>query len=195
MEKKRKFIAIACGVLKNELDELEAKGLVDFPIHYLSSSLHMQPDALREEMSNLLEREHRPDVRILLIYGDCHAYMEDLADGRDVVRVRAVNCAEMLLGKERYKSLIKEGAFLLLPEWTGRWREILGEFPGLGRDIAADLMHHQHSRLVYLDTGACPVPYGELAACSEFVGLPFEVVRVSPDHLTSLIMEALESDD
>jgi hypothetical protein len=35
----------------------------------------------------------------------------------------------------------------------------------------------------------------QLAACSEFLGLPFTIEGVSLEHLTSLIMEAMESDD
>lgn len=194
MKEKRKFIAISCGVLKKELAKLASQGAIDFPIHYLSSNLHMQPELLKERMADLLERERAADRRILLIYGDCHSFMEDMAVGQDVVRLRAINCAEMLLGKQRYKSLIKNGDFLLLPEWTERWREVLEQFPGLERDSAASLVHGQHARLVYLDTGVNPVPYAELAACSEFVGLPFEVEPVSLEHLTSLIVEALERD-
>lgn len=194
MSEKKKVIAIACGVLKKELDLLAIQGVIDFPIHYLNSNLHMQPELLKDRMARLLERERAADERILLIYGDCHSSMEDMAAGQDVLRLRAINCAEMLLGKQRYKSFIKNGAFLLLPEWTKRWREILGEFPGLGRDSAAELVHNQHTRLVYLDTGVTPVPYVELAACSEFVGLPLGIERVSLEHLTALIMEALESD-
>jgi hypothetical protein len=195
VKKKRKCIAIACGVLQRELEWLATAGVIDFPIRSLDSALHMRPELLQERMAGLLERERGENVRVLLIYGDCHPFMEDWAEGGDVVRVRAVNCADMLLGKQRYKSLVKNGAFILLPEWTGRWRDILEEFPGLGPDSAAELIHGQHSSLVYLDTGIYPVPYDELAECSEFVRLPFEVERVSLEHLTSLIMEALESDD
>jgi hypothetical protein len=195
MDEKRKPMAIACGVLKKELDTLASKGVIDFPIHFLNSNLHMHPQRLRQRMAGLLERERRADMRILLIYGDCHPFMEDWTAARDVVRVRAVNCAEMLLGKQGYKTLVKKGAFLLLPEWTGRWRQVLEAFPGLDRDSAAELVHGQHTNLVYLDTGIIPVPYVQLAACSEFLGLPFTIEGVSLEHLTSLIMEAMESDD
>lgn len=47
---------------------------------------------------------------------------------------------------------------------------------GLDHDNAVGLMRDMHRKLVYLDTGKAPVPEGALKACSEYCGLPFEVL-------------------
>jgi hypothetical protein len=117
--------------------------------------------------------------------------MVDLAEDPAVVRVRAMNCCEMLLGKQRYKALLRTGAFLLFPEWSYRWRSILQCFPGFDADTAGEMMTEIHSRFVYLDTLTCPVPHDALEQCSELFRLPYEVAEVSLDLLLGLIQEAL----
>jgi Protein of unknown function (DUF1638) len=188
---KTKTIAIACTAVRPELKRLTAEGLIDFPIHYISSSLHMRPDKLQSAMAELIEKEQAPDKRIVLIYGDCHPYIEDMTDGDRVARVRATNCVEMLLGKNRYKDLIKNGSFILLPEWTKRWHEIFGQFPGTSRETAMEILRCQHTNLVYANTGERAIPYEALKTCSAYTGLPFEIIDTSLDHLILLIKEAL----
>jgi len=61
----------------------------------------------------------------------------------------------------------------------------------LNRDNAISLMQEMHRKLVYLDTGLAPVPENALKECSEYFGLPNEVLQVSLGHLRSAIEEAL----
>jgi len=185
------IVAIACSVLRLELETLREQGLINFPIRFLDSRLHMDPEELHAQMARSIQEERRRGCRVLLIYGDCHAHMVDLAADRCVVRVGAINCGEMLLGKQRYKALLKSGAFLLSPEWTCRWRDVLLRFPGLDSDSAGEMIREMHSRFVYLNTLTCPVPHEALKQCADFFLLPYEIEEVSLDLLLAVIQEAL----
>ena len=186
-----KMVCIACSVFKPELTALHERGRIDFPIRYLDSCLHMSPVELYERMNALVENERSHNHRVLLIYGDCHPYMADLAASSDVVRVRGLNCGEILLGRGKYKPLLKENVFCLFPEWTLRWRDILTMLFDLNEEFTIEIMQDEHSKLVYLDTGVRPVPQEELKACSEYFGLPYEVFSVSLDHLLGVIQDAI----
>ena len=183
-------VGIACGVLCPELEALRERRRIDFPIRYLESNLHMAPEMLHQQMASLVESEGKEGHQVLLVYGDCHPHMAELVAMPGVVRVQGVNCCEILLGRERTRSLRKETAFCLLAEWTSRWREVLAKLLDLDEEATVAVMRECHSKLVYLDTGALPLPTDELKACSEYFGLPCEVLSVPLDHLLEVVMDA-----
>jgi hypothetical protein len=187
-----RLICIACSVFQSELETLRRRRDISFPIRYLSSTLHMHPVKLYHSLDALLKRESKPDQKILLVYGDCHAHMHEHDSGPNVCRVRGVNCPEILLGKDTYSSLLRQGAFFLLPEWTMRWREIFQTELGLKGEVAKAFMKEMHTRLVYLDTGQIPVPKEQLKAITDYAGLPWEILKVSPDYLLAAIREAIK---
>lgn len=152
--------------------------------------LHMRPGELARKLSNALDTEKHPGSRVI-IYGDCCMMMEQFEKKPGIARTRGMNCCELILGKELYKSLISNGVFFLLPEWILRWEEIFTRELGLSTENATDLMHDMHTRLVYLDTGLIPVPLEEIVRCSSFCGLPYEIMTVSCDHLKYLIDDAI----
>ena len=91
-----------------------------------------------------------------------------------------------------YRALRRERVFSLLPEWTLRWREIFEEELDLSGDISKDLMREMHSKLLYLDTGQLPLPDKYLREASDVLGLPWEVLRVGPEHLLAAINSTLK---
>jgi len=115
---------------------------------------------------------------------------QELAPG--VCRVRGRNCFEILLGSDQYRIFRGEGAFFLLPEWVTRWREIFQIGFGFDGQVGKDFMREMHTKLLYLDTGRMPVPKEHLGAASDALGLPWEVVRIVPDHLSAAIGEAIK---
>jgi hypothetical protein len=82
------------------------------------------------------------DCPLVLVYGDCCPQMYELSQLSLVCRVNAINCAQMLVGKARYRQLMAQEAFMLLPEWSRRWREIfeqeLGLSPALGKEMLGE---------------------------------------------------------
>lgn len=186
---------IACSIFKMELENLKTQGRFDLPVYYLDSLLHMYPDKLEISLAGSIEKNLGEYRQVILLFGDCHARMVDQAKARGVERVAGINCMEILLGKEVYRKLRREGAFLLLPEWAYRWDEIFFESTGLQGEEMKSFMREMNTKLVYLDSGLHPVREEKLQDISKKTGLPYEVRRISLDHMAGCLREVLEKTD
>jgi hypothetical protein len=182
---------IACSVLKPELDALAESGRLKHPVRYKDSSLHMYPQTLGENLEICIEEELKTFSKVLLIYGDCSPGMNEISDGSRVLRLPGANCGELLLGRTQHRTLIKSGAFLLFPEWTVRWRDILLNIPGMSQDIIKIMFKDLHTRFAYLDTGVQPIPMEKLEECSRFFDLTYEIRHAGLDYLESAIKRIL----
>jgi hypothetical protein len=149
----------------------------------------MHPEELRRTIDAVLAA--RTDRDILLGYGDCHARMAETCRRPQCTRTAAVNCGELLLGRERYREFRNGKTFLFLPEWTQRWREVFVQELGFtDRLLAREFMQENQRRLVYLDTGLIPVPEQILAEITEYFGMPVEIVAVPLVHLRQAVRDA-----
>lgn len=189
------IVLVCCSVLRTEVEALHRRYWPTLGLWMEDSMLHMRPDVLSERLSAVVGEKVGAGHRIVLVYGDCCGRMADLEALPGVIRLRGHNCCEMLLGHDEYRRLLHEGAFFLLSEWTHRWREVFTAELGLNHDNATGLMQDMHRKLVYLDTGMMPVPEEALQACSEYCGLPFEVLAVSLEVLRAAIGEAISRCD
>ncbi|MBK8789945.1 MAG: DUF1638 domain-containing protein [Holophagaceae bacterium] len=157
--------------------------------------LHMVPTKLEARLQVALEEARRqaPGQDVVLAYGDCCGHMEDLTVEPGTSRTEGINCCEIILGRETYRRLRREGAFFLMPEWARSWRQVFVGQLGLLGPCAKAFMQELHTRLIYLDTGLLPVPREELAAASEFLGLPVEILPVSLDPLLANLRQAVQT--
>lgn len=187
-------VCIACSVFYRELQALQERGLLELETRFLDSNLHLTPAKLHTQMSPILDSELEKGNRVLLLYGDCHTHIVKWEKHHGICRTRGSNCAEIFLGRECYRELIKDGAFFLFPEWVLRWKEIFDMLLGLDLDGSAEVIRDMHSKLVYLDTGVMPLPETTLKECSEYCDLPYQVKQVSLDHFLDIIKCALEVD-
>jgi len=185
-------IWLSCGVVSVEMEELQRRGLIDGELLFLDSMLHMDPPQLEAKLTATLERKEGSCGCLVLVYGDCSARMLDLVRRFHVGRVAVINCAQLLVGRDRYRELMREKAFLVLPEWARRWKQIMKHELGLNREVAHDLMGDNRGVLVYLDTGLLPVPEQQLQEFSSYTGLPWRIDAVSLDTLLATLLEARE---
>ena len=183
-------IWLSCGVVRAEMEQLHRLGLIDGELLFLDSMLHMNPPQLEEKLTAALEQRKDSTGCLVLVYGDCSARMLDLAHRFQVGRVSVINCAQLLVGRDRYRQLMHEEAFLVLPEWALRWEQIMKGELGLTTAVAKDLMRENRGILVYLDTGLVPVPTRQLAEFSSYSGLPWRVEAVSLDNMLSSLLAA-----
>jgi hypothetical protein len=177
--------------LAREVESLRQRFWPQVPMRTLNSMLHMRPEALALRLREALDSECAKGLQVVLIYGDCCVQMGELERWAGVVRTAGKNCVELLLGAEGYRALQREEAFVLLPEWTHRWREVFALELGLTQENATTLMKDMHQKLVYLDTGVQPVPDESLTGCGVYCGLPCEVRPSSLDMLHGTIQEAM----
>ncbi len=185
------FTVLCCSVLRREMEEVLKRDYPDARPVFLDSMLHMHPERLHRVMEEALAglSGHAG----LLVYGDCHPYMKDLEKRPLLWRTDGINCADLLLGRELYKRYQKEGAFLFLPEWTKRWREIFQQELGFtDSSLARDFMQENRKNLIYLDTGLLPVPERTLREIAEHFEMPVRVLRVSLDQLRSTVRSAVK---
>jgi len=174
-----------------ELETLQWQGRLDMQVATLDSMLHMRPAALEAELQRVLD--DAPDKRYLLLYGDCHPRMYEMEHGDRVSRTAGINCCDILLGRAAYRQLQRAGAFIFLPEWTLRWREVFTRQLGFDKaELAREFMREHRTRLVYVDTGVMPVPDATLREISEFFDLPVEVLPISLDNLVRAVHQAYE---
>ena len=181
---------LSCAVIRDELRELHRLGLIAGELLFLDSMLHMNPPGLEAALGTALERHAGREACLVLVYGDCSAGMLDLVRQFKVGRVDAINCAQMLVGRKRYRQLMQEEAFLILPEWGRRWEHIMKSELGLTQAVARAMMGENRGVLVYLDTGLVPVPLQEVADFSVYSGLPWRVETVTLDHVLTGLLEA-----
>lgn len=172
------LIIIACSIFRYELEFLQSQDRIDIPVVYIDSMLHMNPKKLQELLdARLKEYEH---CKIILLFGDCHARMLDYEANTNVVRAQGINCCEIFLGLTEYNRLRKDGAFILLPEWSVRWKEAFVGYMGFENAKSTSVfMNDMHKKLVYVDTGFREINQPLLAEIAEYFSLPLEVHHVS----------------
>ncbi|NVN91463.1 MAG: DUF1638 domain-containing protein [Desulfuromonadales bacterium] len=186
----KKITCLACGVFRMELDALMRQGRLDCDLIALDSMLHMKPANLEQKMVRVIAA--RQDDKFLILYGDCHPRMHEMQEGENATKVSGINCCEILLGRDIYRKLQKEQAFIFLPEWTLRWHDVFTRELGFEKpDVAQAFMRDHCKRLVYVDTGVIPVPDATLGEISGFFNMPVEVLRTSLDFLLQGITIAL----
>lgn len=184
------FGVLCCSVLRREVEAIFQRDYPDAQLVFLDSMLHMHPKKLHEAMEQALAKASFKSC--LLIYGDCHPYMRAFERRPHCQRVEAINCCDLLLGREQYDAFRADDAFLFLPEWTERWRETFQE--GLGfmePELARQFMQEYRSRLVFLDTGITPVPEKTVTEISEYFAMPVQVLPTSLDKLRKAIASAV----
>ena len=182
---------ICCGVLRREIMEILRQDHPEAEQIFLESMLHMHPEMLREAIDEVMTP--RGDRPCLLVYGDCHAHIQETGKQPNCAKTEAINCGDLLLGRELYRTYRNEKAFLFLPEWTERWREVFQTEMGfLDQELARDFMQENQSKLIYLDTGIVPVPRETLDEISEYFSMPIEVITVTLDHLRQKVRVAVQ---
>lgn len=181
---------LSCGVVRTEMEELQRQGLIAGELLFLDSMLHMDPPLLEAKLTAALEARSGQPGTLVLVYGDCSAHMLDLVRRFRVGRVSIINCAQLLLGRERYRQLMREEAFLVLPEWARRWEHIMKSELGLNEEVARGLMGENRGVLIYLDSGLVPVPKKQLVAFSAYSGLPWRIEKVTLDCMLAALLAA-----
>ncbi len=193
MMNKSPITAVSCSVLRPELDALKKRGMIDFPVCYMDSELHMRPDRLFRYMNRIVQNLIRKGRKTLLLFGDCHAHISELCASASVARTQAVNCCELLMGRDLYRKDRTSRPFYLLPEWTLRWEEILGQIMDMSREMTIEMIRESHTRFVYLNSGVVKIPEEELERCSRYFGLPYEIRNISLEHLCGKIFESMNA--
>ncbi len=152
--------------------------------------LHMNPPLLDTSLEKAIEGADGPT---LIIYGDCSPEIHSIENRHVCARTPGVNCCDIILGHKRYCSNRNDRSFLLLPEWTSRWKQVFQEELGFhNAELAQTFMHENSSSIKYLDTGLIPVPEKTLSEISSFFAMPVIIEKPDLENLRTLIRESLD---
>jgi hypothetical protein len=180
---------ICCGVVRREVEAVLAGLGLTGQMTCPDSMLHMDPEALEKALKEQISRQ---EGSFMLVYGDCSPHMQGFETLEACVRTPVVNCAELLLGSESYRRFRDAQAFLLLPEWACRWREVFVEHLGFhDQSLARAFMNEYRRSIVYLDTGILPVPRDVLKEIEAFFAMPVTVEPVDLGILKTHLLRTL----
>ncbi|HWR38415.1 MAG TPA: DUF1638 domain-containing protein [Patescibacteria group bacterium] len=186
----QKLLLIGCGILQQEIRCLTERNGWALELIFLDSALHINFEALRENLVRMLER-HRGQP-ILVFYGACHPLMDAILEERNLRRVPGQNCLEMLLGPEAFLQELSEGAFFLLEDWARRFLEIAVATFGNNPRIIRDIFCQDRRYLLCLKT-PCSSDYTATASkAGELTGLPLRWREVGLEKLESVLQSAIE---
>lgn len=181
---------MCCGVMRKEIEYLLANGDIEGELMFWDSMLHMVPIELEKRLNMILNGLIDTLRPMVLVVGDCSPHMLNIAYDHKIARVDATNCAEMLFGATRYRELMNTGAFIVLPEWAPRWKEIMNKELGLYDEVAKEFMQDNRTEMVYCDTGLQAVPFEMLQLFSDYTGLPLRIEEVDLVPVTLLLHDA-----
>ena len=202
---------ITCSVLEDEIAHY-AKGLEHLVhIELMEQGLHNEPDRLRLEVQEAIDRveRQRDDVEaIVLGYGVCSRGTEGVFTRRcKLVIARAHDCLTLLLGgKERYAKYVEEhpGTYWYSPGWNKHhtppgqqrheklYRQYVEKY---GKDNADYLMESEqhwfntYDRATFVDLGAGDVDGQReyTQQCADWLDWSFDHQRGDPRLLRALL--------
>jgi hypothetical protein len=121
--------------------------------------------------------------------------MIDYEENKNIVRTPGINCCEIFIGTSNYHKIRKEGAFILLPEWAERWKEVFIDYMGFkNAKSTTQFMNDMHKKLVYIDTGYKEINNPLLKEISDFVGLPLEIYNSSISELENNLIQLINKE-
>lgn len=186
MVEKKEIRGIACSIFQKEIEILIAQERITIPFEFIDSELHMKP----LELKDVLKRKLKPQC--LVCYGKCEPNLDQSPDNNNIIKTEGLNCVEIILGKELYRKLRRDGNFFLMPEWTLKWERIFKELLGLSdQALARQFMNEMHSNMLYVNTGIVPLPYETLKNISEYFDINVDVLNIDLTSLESTINKAL----
>jgi len=209
-ERPPRLAVIGCRVMEGEVEHYRAE--MDHIVHveWLEQGLHNEPDKLRTEVQQAVERVERDTdaEAIALIYGLCSRGLEGIAPKRcRVVIARAHDCITLLLGdKDRYAQYVREhpGTYWYSPGWNmhhtppgrERYEKLYAEYiERYGEDNAEYLMQtEQHwfstydrATYVHLTVGATESDVDFSKQCADWLGWNFDMQQGDPQLVYDLL--------
>jgi hypothetical protein len=189
---------IACGIFRQELEQIVKEAKLSVDIEYLDPGLHNDPKCLENELTKAIsERRQKEQNNIVIIYGDvCLGFqneMKVLTENYGLVKVDALNCIDCLLGGKGKVLEIdpKHEYFFLNPAWI--------ELEFGNRDKTKNIEEAQDefsvlTGLFLLDTLGDLDDYSkDIEEICEYTGLPVvERENIGTEGIRKVILESID---
>ncbi|WP_411680141.1 DUF1638 domain-containing protein [Clostridium thailandense] len=161
-----KSLIISCHTIKAEVDKVIEETGFEYPVLYMESGLHNEPEKLKKVLQETLNEISNVE-QVLLVMGYCgNAIMGLRAQEFRLIIPRADDCITMLLGSQKRRKLVQREAatYFFSRGWLNYWEELeKGVFQDMkriekkyGKDRANRLLrtaYKNYKRVGVIDTG------------------------------------------
>lgn len=153
-------LIISCEMIKNELTAILEKTGRTFPVIWVPTEYHNDPDKLREKLQHEIDSAPACEI-ILLAFGCCgNATVGLKATTADLVIPKADDCIEILLRKENQKFERKARTYFLSKGWLESSKNLKSEYDHAQKkygEVRADrifkAMLKEYRYMMFIDTG------------------------------------------
>ncbi|MBF7096379.1 DUF1638 domain-containing protein [Alkalibacter mobilis] len=197
-----KNLILSCNTIRAELDQTLKKLNCDYPVIYLESGLHNDPQKLNFAMQEVIDRVSNVE-NILVIMGFCGNAVVGLKAGLGRVIVpRVDDCITMLLGSlEKRREISREKpTYYLSKGWIDSYNEVektmMGDLDALearyGKERAMRIFrmtYRNYRRIGLIDTGTFDMAelHDGAREQSELMELPIEEVPGTMSYMEKFV--------
>jgi len=192
---------LCCNLLTEEVQRsLSRLGRRGTPIVSTAASCHVASS--KEELpASVLENLWRRSTRAIAVCMNCRLVPTGtrVSDGRvgaiqdgQLIRLRVETQGELFLGADATERALSEGAFILLPGWVRKWKQMVVDSWGFDETTARLFFRDSMNRFLFVDTGCHKGWEADLEELTQFAGLPCEIRHVGTSHLESLLGRELQ---
>ncbi len=197
---------VACGTMSLELNYLKKEGFLDTNhLYYTTPGLHQDIPELEQQLVSRIKKAREKAEKVLVVYGGKFCYvnideptrrMQNVIEeqGRDIARIDATHCMDMLASEEERDKIAAEIAggepvWWMTPGWVKFRHEV---FKGWDKGIANEnFPKHTGGAVIldgigYMDTYMAEKPE-EFLEYSDWMGIPIIPYSVSLDRFKSLL--------
>ncbi|MCI1945063.1 DUF1638 domain-containing protein [Clostridium luticellarii] len=156
-------LIVACRTIEDELKSVINSVKCDYPVLWIDSGLHLQPDSLKKRLQSELDHIYNVD-RVILAFGYCGNSVIGLTPPTyHMIFPRVDDCITLLLGSgERRNKLAGEsGTYFLTKGWLESERNIWVEYQDAVKrygkkdaEMIYQIMFQNYKRLGVIKTGA-----------------------------------------
>lgn len=156
-------VIVACRTIEDELNMVVRETGCKYPILWIESGLHSDPDSLRKRLQEELNRISNAD-QVLMAFGFCGNSLISLTPpSYRMIIPRADDCITLLLGScEKRREISDEtGTYFLTKGWLkyekniwAEYQETVKRFGKVEADDIYETIFQNYTRLGIIETGA-----------------------------------------
>ncbi len=199
---------VSCGTLRLELIHLRETGFLDTPhLIFTTPGLHEDPRELERQLLGRIAKARGLAPKVLVVYGGKFCYINEHhptrtmktiieEQGRDVARIDATHCMDMIAGAAEREKIAEEVAgggkvWWMTPGWIKFRHQV---FKGWDRGLANENFPRHTGGAIVLDTigyvdqymSESPEAFLEY---SDWMGIPIQGYPVTLERFRSLLAE------
>lgn len=154
-------------------------------LNFVLSNLHMRPQRLKRQLVREIVSAKERKERIICLYGECFPNIDNFCKHRGVSRVCGNHCYEMLLGSERFETIMNEtaGTYFLERDLIINFEEYCIEPLELHDEEMRKYCFEHYRRAIYIRQPSDPDLVSKARELAEFLHLSLEILDADYSHL------------